>query len=145
MIAYFSMEIGVDPRIPTYAGGLGVLAGDIVRAAADLQLPFAAVTLLHRHGYFRQRLDATGRQREEPVDWDVGAALEPLSTRITVTINGRPVVVRPWKRSVRGIEGSTVPVFFLDTDVDENAPEDRALTHCLYGGDAGPPTGFRRD
>jgi starch phosphorylase len=136
MIAYFSMEIGVDPQVPTYAGGLGVLAGDIVRAAADQGVPFVAVTLLHRKGYFRQRLDATGRQREEPTEWDVDAALEPLSTRITVTINGRPVVVRPWQRSVFGIDGSAVPVFFLDTDVEDNAPEDRTLTHFLYGGDA---------
>ena len=136
MIAYFSMEVGVDAQVPTYAGGLGVLAGDVVRAAADLGAPFVAVTLLHRKGYFRQRLDGTGRQHEEPAEWDVGAALEPLSVRITVTINGRPVVVRPWQRNVYGIDGSAVPVFFLDTDVKDNAPEDRTLTHFLYGGDA---------
>ena len=136
MVAYFSMEIGVDPAIPTYAGGLGVLAGDIVRAAADMGLPFVAVTLLHRKGYFRQRLDAEGQQREEPTEWDVEAALTPLPPRITVAICGRPVVVRAWRRNVRGIDGSAVPVLFLDTDVDENAPEDRALVHSLYGGDA---------
>jgi starch phosphorylase len=136
MIAYFSMEIGVDPQVPTYAGGLGVLAGDIVRAAADRGLPFVAVTLLHRKGYFRQQLDAAGRQREQAAEWDVEATLEPLSTRIIVTINGRPVVVRPWQRIVIGTDGSAVPVFFLDTDVAGNAPEDRALTDFLYGGDA---------
>src|SRR5687767_12200871 len=134
MIAYFSMEIGVDPQVPTYAGGLGVLAGDIVRAAADTGLKFVAVTLLHRKGYFRQRLDASGRQREEPTEWNVDAALEPVSTRVTVAIGGRPVLVRAWRRSVHGIDGASVPVFFLDTDVDENLPEDRALTHSLYGG-----------
>ena len=76
MIGHFSIEIGDDPQIPTYAGGLGVLAGDIVRAAADLRLPFVAVMLLHRKGYFRQRLDTAGRQRNEPHAWAVGAPLE---------------------------------------------------------------------
>lgn len=71
MIAYFSMEIGLEAAMPTYAGGLGALAGDTIRAAADLKVPMVAMTLLHRHGYFYQRLDATGRQIEEPVQWDV--------------------------------------------------------------------------
>jgi starch phosphorylase len=136
MVAYFSMEIGIDPDMPTYAGGLGVLAGDFVRAAADLGVPLVAVTLLHRKGYFRQRLNRAGHQREEPADWDVEAHLEPLPARVTVTINGRPVIVRAWQRSVTGIDGTTVRVYFLDTDVQENAPDDRALSHSLYGGDA---------
>jgi starch phosphorylase len=136
MIAYFSMEIGIDPQVPTYAGGLGVLAGDIVRAAADVGLPFVAVTLLQRKGYFRQRLDAAGHQREEPVEWDVEAALEPLPTRVVVSIRDRTVAVRAWQRRIRGIDGAVVPVVFLDTDVDENTPVDRALTQFLYGGDA---------
>jgi glycogen phosphorylase len=124
MIAYFSMEIG------------GVLAGDMVRAAADLGLPFVAVTLLHRQGYFRQRLDPAGHQREEPTQWSVAAALEPLPARVTVPLNGRTVVVRAWRRIVLGIDGAAVPVFFLDTDLDENSPDDRLLSHFLYGGDA---------
>jgi starch phosphorylase len=136
MIAYFSMEIGVDPAVPTYAGGLGVLAGDLVHAAADLDLPFVAVTLLHRKGYFRQRLDTAGRQREEPAEWNVEAHLEPLAPRVTVTINGRPVVIRAWRRRVTGLGRTAVPVYFLDTDIETNANEDRALSHVLYGGDA---------
>ena len=136
MVAYFSMEIGIDSAMPTYAGGLGVLAGDVVRAAADLALPLVAVTLLHRKGYFKQRLDQAGRQREEPEDWQVEAHLEPLPARITLTLSGRSVVVRAWRRRVKGIAGAEVPVYFLDTDVDPNAPEDRALSHVLYGGDA---------
>ena len=136
MIAYFSMEIGVDPRIPTYAGGLGVLAGDTVRAAADLGLPFVAVTLLHRHGYFHQCLDAAGRQHEAPTPWDVEQVLEPLSPRITLSVNGRLVAVRAWLRVVVGINGASVPVIFLDTDFDANSAEDRALSYDLYGGDA---------
>lgn len=136
MVAYFSMEIGVDPDVPTYAGGLGVLAGDFVRAAADLGLPLVAVTLLHRKGYFRQRLDAKGHQREEPAEWNVEAHLEELPTRVTVTVSGRPVVVRLWRRRVTGLGGTTLPVYFLDTDVERNTPDDRALSHLLYGGDA---------
>jgi starch phosphorylase len=136
VIAYFSMEIGVDPLVPTYAGGLGVLAGDMVRAAADLGLPLVAVTLLHRKGHFRQHLDPTGRQSEEPNAWSVAALLEPLTERVTVTINSRPIVVRAWQRIVQGASGATVPVLFLDTDVDGNTPADRALSDLLYGGDA---------
>jgi starch phosphorylase len=136
MIAYFSMEIGVDPEVPTYAGGLGVLAGDTVRAAADLGLPFVAVTLLHRKGYFRQRLDGDGRQREEPVDWSVEHAFHPLPPRVVVSVNGRPVVVRAWRRTVVGVTAASVPVVFLDTDFADNSTDDRALSHVLYGGDA---------
>jgi starch phosphorylase len=136
MIAYFSMEIGVDPHVPTYAGGLGVLAGDFVHAAADRGLPLVAVTMLHRKGYFRQRLDADGRQHEEADAWNVGASLDALPVSVAVSINGRRVVVRGWERKVGGASGSSVSVCFLDTDVDENAPEDRALSDVLYGGDA---------
>jgi starch phosphorylase len=136
VIAYFSMEIGLEPAMPTYAGGLGVLAGDIVRAAADRGLPFMAVTLLHRKGYFRQRLDRGGHQREEPMEWPVEQQLEPLPARITVDIAGRRVTVRAWRRTVTGQSGSSVPVYFLDTNLAENAPEDRTLTDFLYGGDA---------
>ena len=85
MIAYFSMEIRLDGKVPTYAGGLGVLAGDMVRAAANAGLPFVAVTLLHRKGYFRQRLDSLGQQREEPTDWNVGWFLTPLEPTVTMT------------------------------------------------------------
>lgn len=136
MVAYFSMEIGIDPAMPTYAGGLGVLAGDFVRAAADSGLPLVAVTLLHRKGYFRQRLDSAGRQREEPAEWDVDHHLEALTARVTMTINGRSVVIRAWRRRVTGLGGANVPVYFLDTDVEHNTPDDRALSHFLYGGDA---------
>ena len=137
MIAYFSMEIGIDPSMPTYAGGLGVLAGDIVRAAADLALPVVAVTLVSRKGYFHQRLDQAGHQHEEPTAWDVAAHLEPLKPQVTVAIGGRPVTIRAWRRMVTGADGAQVPVYFLDTDVETNVPDDRAITDFLYGGD--PP------
>src|ERR1043166_482053 len=135
-VAYFSMEIALDQAMPTYAGGLGVLAGDTVRSAADLSVPMVAVTLLHRKGYLLQRLDTSGWQREEPTEWKVEQFLEELPERITVSIEGRTVLVRAWKHEVKGISDFTVPVFLLDSDLPENSTWDRTLTHYLYGGDA---------
>jgi starch phosphorylase len=135
-IAYFSMEIALEPAIPTYAGGLGVLAGDTIRSAADLGVPLLAVTLLHRKGYLSQRLDASGWQREESVEWKVSKFLEELPQRIQVAIEGRTVHIRAWKYVVTGISNRTVPVFFLDCDLPENSPWNRTLTDFLYGGDS---------
>jgi glycogen phosphorylase len=134
-IAYFSMEIGLDSAIPTYSGGLGVLAGDTLRAAADLGLPMVAVTLLHRQGYFRQHLDATGNQSESHVVWSPDEVLECLWPRVTITIEGRPVQLCAWRYVVRGVFGHTVPVYFLDTASEDNSSWDRTLTDHLYGGD----------
>lgn len=134
-VAYFSMEIGLDPAIPTYSGGLGVLAGDTIRSAADLRAPMVAVTLLHRKGYFHQRLDASGWQREEPVRWVVEDFLKEMIPRTSVTIEGRAVHLRAWRYEVQGVSGYNVPVYFLDTDLPENSEWDRTLTHFLYGGD----------
>lgn len=134
-IAYFSMEIGLLTDMPTYSGGLGVLAGDTIRAAADLQVPLVAVTLLHRKGYFYQRLDPEGRQIEEPVDWAVNDFLTELPQRTSVTVEGRTVYLCAWKYDVAGPGEFFVPVYFLDADVPENSPWDRTLTHYLYGGD----------
>jgi glycogen phosphorylase len=134
-VAYFSMEIALDPAMPTYAGGLGVLAGDTLRSAADLSVPIVGVSLLHRRGYFYQRLDGDGRQTEEPVDWVVGDFLQETPHRVEVTIEGRPVKVRAWRYDVAGVGGFVVPVFLLDTDLPENSDWDRRLTHFLYGGD----------
>jgi glycogen phosphorylase len=126
-IAYFSMEIGIVSEMPTYSGGLGVLAGDMIRAAADLKVPMAGVTLLHRKGYFYQRLDSSGRQLEEPVDWPVNDFLTDLPERVSVTIEDRSVALRAWKYDVAGPGDFTVPVYFLDCDLPENSPWDRTL------------------
>lgn len=134
-IAYFSMEIGLRADIPTYSGGLGILAGDTLRAAADLAMPICAVTLLYHHGYFRQKLDAQGNQTEEPVSWAPEKLLEPLPQRVAVQVEGRTVQVRAWRYTLTGIFGAQVHVFFLDTDLPENDPYDRTLTDNLYGGD----------
>jgi glycogen phosphorylase len=134
-VAYFSMEIGLESGMPTYAGGLGVLAGDTIRSAADLDVPMVAVSLLHRRGHFFQRLDAQGRQSEEPVAWPVTDFAELIDERATVYIEGRTVHVRAWKYCVTGESGSVVPVYLLDTDVSENQSWDRTITDVLYGGD----------
>jgi len=130
------MEIALDSAMPTYAGGLGVLAGDTVRSAAELKVPMVAVTLLHRKGYFNQMLDSSGWQREEPCDWDIGGHLEEQAPRVTVSIEGRTVYLRAWKYEVHASGGVSVPVLFLDTDLPDNSGWDRTLTHFLYGGDA---------
>ncbi len=134
-IAYFSMEICLDEAIPTYSGGLGVLAGDTLRSAADLGAPVVAVTLLHRKGYFSQHLDGSGAQTEQPVAWNPDDKLYELSARATVEIEGRTVVVRAWQFTVQGVGGHQVPVYLLDTNLPENSEFDRALTDTLYGGD----------
>jgi starch phosphorylase len=134
-VAYFSMEICLEQAIPTYSGGLGVLAGDTLRSAADLGVPMIAVTLLHRKGYFQQHLDASGQQTESPVHWNPEAVLEPVDARATVYLQGREVQVRAWKYEVRGIHGHVVPVYLLDTMLPENTEWDRTLTDFLYGGD----------
>lgn len=135
MIAYFSMEIGLDAAMPTYAGGLGVLAGDTIRAAADLNLEMVAVTLLHRKGYFRQKLSDDGWQVEEPAEWAVEQCLVEMPERISVTIENRNVSLRAWRYTVEGASGFGNHAFLLDANLPENSEWDRTLTNCLYGGD----------
>ncbi len=134
-IAYFSMEIGLEEAMPTYSGGLGVLAGDTIRSAADGDVPMVAVTLVHRKGYFRQRLDAEGRQTEEPQAWSPETILTEVPARTRVNIEGREVALRAWRHEVGGTGGVSVPVLLLDSDLPENAEADRRLTDHLYGGD----------
>ena len=135
VVAYFSMEIGLRPDLPTYSGGLGILAGDTLRAAADHGLPLAGVTLVHREGYFRQRLDAEGNQVEEPATWTPESRLAPLDARVDLVLEGRVVRIRAWRFVVEGALGR-VPVYLLDTNLPENPPEYRGITDRLYGGDA---------
>jgi starch phosphorylase len=135
IIAYFSMEIALRPDLPTYSGGLGVLAGDTLRSAADLELPVVAVSLLYRKGYFAQSLDESGWQTESPVAWPVEDACREEPARVEVSIEGRRVAARAWRFNVTGATGHVVPVFLLDTDLPENSEWDRALTERLYGGD----------
>jgi starch phosphorylase len=134
-IAYFSMEIAVAPDMPTYSGGLGVLAGDTLRSAADMGLPLAAVTLAHRKGYFRQHLDADGVQTEEPQPWKIEEKLSLEDPIIAIPIEERQVALRVWRYDLTGVTGHKIPIYFLDADLQQNDPRDRKLTDQLYGGD----------
>lgn len=134
-IAYFSMEIGLTTEIPTYSGGLGVLAGDTIKSAADMKLPLVAVTLLSRKGYFKQSFSKEGWQVEEPVQWEPEAMLELLPGKTLVTIEQRDVKVQAWLYRVKSPTSGELPVLFLDTDIPGNLPEDRKITDHLYGGD----------
>jgi starch phosphorylase len=129
------MDIAIESEIPTYSGGLGILAGDMIRSAADMRIPMVAVTLLHRKGYFDQRLDFQGNQSETPSHWSPETRLESLPVRASVIVEGRQVCIRAWRYPIQGVTGHVVPLLFLDTDLEENDPRDRVITDHLYGGD----------
>ena len=134
-VAYFSMEIAIQPAMPTYSGGLGVLAGDTLRSAADLGVPVAAFTLLHRKGYFQQHLNPEGVQTEDVQPWNPADYCTEEPARITVSVEDRVVLVRAWRYNMEGRFGHIVPIYLLDTDLDGNSGWDRGLTDHLYGGD----------
>src|SRR5215831_2507961 len=136
-IAYFCAEFAITETLPIYSGGLGVLAGDHLKAASDMGLPLVAVGLLYRYGYFRQIIDETGYQREayDRLDTDT-VALRPVlnakGTQVTVAVPfpGRTVHARVWRAQV-----GKVPLYLLDTDLPDNREDDRWITGHLYGGD----------
>jgi starch phosphorylase len=134
-IAYFSMEIALAKALPTYSGGLGMLAGDTLRSAADTGVPLVAVSLAHRRGYFEQHLDAQGQQTESDVVWSPETTLPSADQTVTITLQGREITLRAWRFDVIGHTGHIIPVFLLDADIDGNDPWDRRLTDHLYGGD----------
>jgi starch phosphorylase len=129
------MEIAIDAAMPTYSGGLGVLSGDTLRSAADLGVPLVAFTLAHRKGYFQQRLDGSGVQSEDIQPWNPADFCIEEKARVTVSIENRVVTVRCWRRDLVGRSGHVVPIYLLDTDLEENSGWDRGLTDHLYGGD----------
>jgi glycogen phosphorylase len=136
-VAYFSAEFGLHESLPVYSGGLGILAGDHIKSASDLGVPLVGVGILYAQGYFRQRLDAEGRQQEvydhlEPESRPVAPALgvDGREVSLSVELPGRELLLKVWKAEV-----GRASVLFLDADIPENAPEDRALTARLYGGD----------
>jgi len=132
LIAYFCAEFGVHESLPIYSGGLGILAGDHCKAASDFQLPFVAVGLLYRQGYFVQTIDGDGKQRAAYSDSDFDdLPIEPVGDlRIEIPFPGRSVSLRIWQARV-----GHVMQYLLDTDLAENSERDRAITHRLYGGD----------
>ena len=129
VIAYFTMEVALRSEIPTYSGGLGVLAGDTVRSAADLELPFVTVSLVSRAGYFRQEIDTEGRQIEHPDIWQPEQWARALDAMVAVPIEGRNVWVKAWLYLLEGEMGGRQPVILLDTDVGEN--DRRSGNHAL--------------
>ena len=134
-IGYFSMEIAVKSDIPTYSGGLGVLAGDTVRSCADLKIPLVAVTLVSREGYLKQMITEDGVQVEYPDKWIPSSGMSLLPNQVNVEIAGKNVTVKAWIYDHESASGGVVPVIFLDTDVEGNFSEDREITSFLYGGD----------
>jgi starch phosphorylase len=134
-IAYFSMEIAVRSEMRSYAGGLGILAGDTARSCADLELPVVFVTLLSRAGYFSQAIDAEGGQTEHADRWEPKEWCTPLGAMVAVEIEGNPVWIRPWLYVHTCPHGHQIPILLLDTDLEQNREQDRTLTDALYGGD----------
>lgn len=134
-VAYFSMEVGLRPEIPSYSGGLGILAGDTLKSFADLNVPAVGVTLLYAKGYFHQEIDTEGNQIEVPVEWNPADFMTLLKDKVTIEIESRTVLIQAWVYPVEGITGHMVPVLFLETNIDTNAPEDREISAYLYGGD----------
>jgi starch phosphorylase len=134
-IAYFSMEIGINSDMPTYSGGLGVLAGDVIRSSADLRIPLVAVTLISKKGYLKQKITPDGWQIEYPEEWDPSKFMKLLPETATIKIAGRDVRIGVWVYEQESLTGGTIPVLFLTTDVEGNTQEDREITDFLYGGD----------
>src|SRR3989344_3083302 len=133
-VAYFTMEIGLDADIPTYAGGLGILAADLMLSARDMKIPAACVTLCWQHGYMHQVINPDGSQSYSETNWRPHDRLTLLPQKVTVAIGGHEVNIAVWALSLKD-SGFEVPVYFLDTNIPENSPEDRAITGNLYGGD----------
>lgn len=137
LVAYFCAEFGLHESLPIYSGGLGILAGDHCKAASDLGLPFVAVGLLYRQGYFTQRIDKEGRQiasytpshfGELPIRPALDAAGEAVT--VSVALPGREVTLRVWR-----VKAGHIDLYLLDSDLERNREADRAITYQLYGGD----------
>ena len=134
-VGYFTAEIGLWSKLHTYSGGLGILAGDHVKSAADAGLPLVAMTLLYRKGYGKQSLDADGRQSETYPEIDPTKYLFDTKIEISLPLDETLIHAKIWKSEVFGTSGKMVPVFFLDTLHEKNSPEHQELGMTLYGGD----------
>ena len=131
LVAYFSPEFGITEALPQYSGGLGVLAGDHLKASSDLGVPLVAVGLLYAEGYFHQELDEDGWQRERNERIDPEAlGIQPTGIEVHVDLAGVDVIVRVWR-----VDVGRIPLYLLDTNVATNPPEAIAVTDRLYGGD----------
>ena len=133
-IAYFSAEIGISASLPTYSGGLGVLAGDHIKAAADAGLPMVGITLLYKEGYFEQRVNETGEQTETYPRFDPESKLKQLPDKFILRLRERDVWIEAYEYSYKGEGGQTISIYFLDTDIKENFHDDRTISLRLYSG-----------
>ena len=133
-VAYFSAEIGISPSIHTYSGGLGILAGDHIKSAADLGVNMVAVTLMYKEGYFKQHMDEDGNQTEVYPRFEPDPMLEKLDGTISLPLRGREVKVQVWKYVFEGIKGHPIDVLLLDTDIPQNHEDDKKITLRLYSG-----------
>ncbi|HUX98406.1 MAG TPA: alpha-glucan family phosphorylase [Candidatus Deferrimicrobium sp.] len=131
-IAYFSMEIALESDIPTYSGGLGILAGDTLRSCADLEIPIVGVTLVYNNGYFYQLLDNNGNQIEKDVRWEFSDLLERVPVTVKVTIQGKDVIIGAWVYEITGPTDYRIPIYLLDTYEEENEDWQKNFTRILY-------------
>jgi len=133
-IAYFSAEIGISSSLPTYSGGLGILAGDHIKAAADEGLPLCAITLLYKEGYFKQRIDEEGSQTETYPRFDPEPLLKKIDFTFSLHLQKRDVQINVYRLDYTGLNGHIVPIYFMDTDLESNYAEDRSISLRLYSG-----------
>ena len=133
--AYFSMEFMLESDIPTYAGGLGVLAGDLMRSCADMSVPVVGVSLVYNDSTYRQMISPDGKQNYESLVWHKNDQLTKLPNRVEIMIQGEKVVVGVWRYDITGINEFIVPIYLLDTDFIDNSAYARSLTQSLYKGD----------
>ena len=133
-IAYFSAEIGISANLPTYSGGLGVLAGDHIKAATDTGLPMVAITLMYKEGYFKQRVDEKGIQTETYPRFDPKSKLKQIPDKFILRLRGRDVWVVAYEYLYKGENGQTISIYFLDTDLDKNSHDNRSISLRLYSG-----------
>ena len=134
-IAYFSAEIGISSNLPTYSGGLGVLAGDHIKSAADLGINMVAISLLYKEGYFKQIIDQEGKQKEVYPKFIPEPLLTKLDHIFSIKLNGKKVFIKACVYKHKSISGNSIPIYFLDTDIPENDNETREITLRLYSGD----------
>ncbi len=133
MIAYFVMECAVDSRIPTYSGGLGILAGDTLQSFADLDVPAACITLLWKDGFTEQKISNSGVQLDSIQAWDIEKYMQPTNIKIKIPIGGKDVAITAYKYTVESTRGDNeIDAYFLTSDVPENDPETRKICDRLY-------------
>ena len=133
MIAYFVMECAVDSRIPTYSGGLGILAGDTLQSFADLEVPAVCITLLWKNGFTNQKLSNDGTQLDSVQEWDVERYMQPTNIKIKMPLGDKDITITAYKYTIESTKGDNeIDAYFLTPDVPENDPETRKICDRLY-------------